>query len=210
MVTTGVNRCGISSYIDSSTFLGSTNTSFTSLGFDRIKSETIMLLIHTDLPLPVEPATSKCGVLLISVQTGLPIISFPKVTSSLESFKFLGTVSNTSLTVTIEDTLLGISIPIVDLPGIGASILTSLAAKAKAISLWIDSILLSLVPDLTSISYCVTVGPGFIATTLPLISKSLNTWWSTSTLWLIVSVLSLFFFLVGSFSTFISGKWYPT
>ena len=139
-------------------------------------------MIHTDLPLPVDPATNKCGVLFISVHTGLPIIFLPKVTSNFESRILFGTVSNTSLTVTIEVTLFGISIPIVDLPGIGASIRTSLAASAKAISLCIDKTLLSLVPDFTSISYCVTVGPGLIATTLPLISKSLNTCCNTSTL----------------------------
>jgi hypothetical protein len=41
---------------------------------------------------------------------------------------------------------LGISIPTVLLPGIGASIRTSLAANAKAISLLIFKILLTLVP----------------------------------------------------------------
>ena len=110
------------------------------------------------------------------------------------------------LTVTIDVTLLGISIPIVDLPGIGASIRTSRAANAKAISLWIPDTLLNLVPDLTSISYWVTVGPGLIATTLPSIPKSFNTWCKTSTLWFIVSVDSLFLFLTGSFKSLISGN----
>ena len=80
-------------------------------------------------------------------------MSLPKVANKVESLSDFGTLSNISLTVTNEDTLFGISIPIVDLPGIGATIRTSLAARAKAISLCIPETLFNLVPDLTSISY---------------------------------------------------------
>ena len=62
-------------------------------------------------------------------------MSLPNVVSSFELVKLLGINSNISLTVTIDLTALGISIPIVDFPGIGAWILTSLAASANAISL---------------------------------------------------------------------------
>ena len=42
-----------------STFLGSTKTSFKSFGLLLNKKEVMMVFIHTDLPEPVAPATSK-------------------------------------------------------------------------------------------------------------------------------------------------------
>ena len=79
-----------------------------------------MPLIHTDLPLPVEPATSKWGILVKSITFGVPIISLPKAAHILASlFKFCGD-SNTSLKVTLLIVGFGISTPIVLLPGIGA------------------------------------------------------------------------------------------
>ena len=122
-------------YIVSSTFLGSTITSFTSSGFVRINIEVIIQFTQTDLPLPVAPATSKCGVVFISIHLTLPIISFPKPTASKFFSLTSGIFDKTSLKETELLTSLGNSIPIVFLPGIGASILTSLAASAKAISL---------------------------------------------------------------------------
>ena len=92
-------------------------------------------MIQTDLPLPVEPATSKCGVLSISHQTTLPIIFLPSGQSNLLLLLLAGTFSITSLKDTGVVSLLGISIPTVLLPGIGASILISFAASTRAISL---------------------------------------------------------------------------
>ena len=104
----------------------------------------------------------------------------PKGQSSLEPSKDLGTFSNTSLNDTEDVSLLAISIPTVFLPGIGACILTSLVAMAKAISLCIDKSLLTLVPECNSNSYWVTVGPICTSTTLPIILKSFNTFSSIS------------------------------
>ena len=70
-----------------------------------------------------------------------------------------GNLLNTSLKETALFTLLGSSIPIVLLPGIGACILTSLAAKLRAISFCIESNLLTFVPAFNSNSYWVTDGP---------------------------------------------------
>ena len=67
--------------------------------------------------------------------------------------------SKTSLTGTLKVVLLGISTPTVVFPGIGASIRTSLAAKARAISLDKPVILLTFVPFFIATSNCVTVGP---------------------------------------------------
>ena len=135
-VTTGVNKCGTPLYIESSTFLGSTKTSFTSSGFERMSKEHIILLMQTDFPEPVDPATNRCGVLSISHHTGLPMILLPRAARSLLfSFSF-GTASNISLMATGVTTLLGSSTPTVFLPGIGAWIRTSLAPSSRAISLF--------------------------------------------------------------------------
>ena len=104
----------------------------------------------------------------------------------------------TSLSGTEAIFLFGISIPTVLLPGIGASILTSLAASARAISLLILVILLTLVPALISTSNWVTAGPSWIATTLPVIWKSLSTFSRAIRFWFKNSVvLPLVLFLTG-------------
>ncbi|KKU30386.1 MAG: hypothetical protein UX44_C0024G0016 [candidate division WWE3 bacterium GW2011_GWA1_46_21] len=66
-----------------------------------------------------------------------------------------------SLKLTFTVVLLGTSIPIRDLPGIGASILTEPVgdAKAKARSYCKLEILAILVPLEVSSAYCVTEGP---------------------------------------------------
>ena len=128
--------------------------------------------IHTDFPDPVAPATSKWGVVFISVHFTLPIMSFPSPTARMFFLFVGGIIERTSLKDTDEFTLLGSSIPIVFFPGMGAWILTSLAARARAISLWMDNSLLTLVPAFNSSSYWVTVGPIFTWTIFPLISKT--------------------------------------
>ena len=79
-------------------------------------------------------------------------MSLPKQTGNfISELIILGLqLSNTSLIATPTGFLLGISIPTVVLPGIGASIRTSIAAKARAISLDKPVILLILVPFLTA------------------------------------------------------------
>ena len=73
--------------------------------------------------------------------------------SNLEPSNFLGIPANISFIFTSLVLGLGSSIPIVLFPGIGACILTSLAASAKAISRCILNTLLTFVPLLSSISY---------------------------------------------------------
>ena len=58
---------GIPLYIDNSTFLGSTKTSLTSSGLALISIEQIIPLTQTDLPEPVAPAISICGVFTRSI-----------------------------------------------------------------------------------------------------------------------------------------------
>jgi len=81
------------------------------------------------------------------------MIFLPKATASLLLSILFGISSIISLKDTDVFTLLGSSIPIVLFPGIGACILTSLAASAKAISRCILNTLLTFVPLLSSISY---------------------------------------------------------
>ena len=91
-------------------------------------------------------------------------------------------------------------------PGIGAWILTSLAARARAISLWIDNSLLTFVPALISSSYWVTVGPILTCTTLPVISKSFNTFSNSPIFSLAFISLSLLLTFFTVFSKFIGGN----
>ncbi len=63
LVMIGVMRCGMPSYAVSSTRLGSTSTMRTSSGVERIRIEVIIELTKLDLPAPVAPATSRCGIL---------------------------------------------------------------------------------------------------------------------------------------------------
>ena len=102
-------------------------------------------------------------------------MSSPRGAKSFDESNFLGIPARMSFILTSLVLGLGISIPIVLFPGIGACILTSFAASARAISLFILSILFTLVPAFISISYCVTVGPTCTSYTLPIIPKSLNT-----------------------------------
>jgi len=48
-------------------------------GSDLYTSDRIMALTPTDLPEPVVPATSRCGILPRSATTGLPAMSLPRV-----------------------------------------------------------------------------------------------------------------------------------
>ena len=77
-----------------------------------------------------------------------PDTSFPKATDNGE---LSSSFTNTSFIVTNSFTVFGISIPIRDLPGIGASIRTSLAARFSAISLLKLTILLTFVPGVGKI-----------------------------------------------------------
>ena len=61
-VMIGVMRCGIPSYAVSSTRFGSTRTMRTSSGVARMRIEVIIELTNDDLPAPVAPATSRCGI----------------------------------------------------------------------------------------------------------------------------------------------------
>ena len=165
-VTTGISKCGIPLYPDSSTILGSTSIIFTSLGLALYNIDTIIELMHTLLPEPVAPAISICGILAISPTHTSPAAFFPSAKQSLDLWFLNTSESITSLNITDSATAFGTSIPTAAFPGIGASILIDFAAKFKAISSAKLTILLTLTPVLGVSSYLVTVGPFVMLVTL--------------------------------------------
>ena len=123
------------------------------------KSEVNTALRPTDLPWPVAPAISKCGILAKSTTKVSLLIFFPSANgnSISASWKFLE--ERTDFIETIVDFLFGTSIPIVPFPGIGAIILIPRADNDNAISSSRFLILEILIPASGIISYKVTVGP---------------------------------------------------
>ncbi len=128
LVITGVSRCGIDSYGVSSTCLGSTSTMRTSCGVAESRMLESMPLMQADLPAPVVPATSRCGILARSTKIDSPSTSLPSQTLSGEAFG--GASPNTSPSRTIERLRFGTSTPTAVLPGIGARMRMSVAASA--------------------------------------------------------------------------------
>ncbi|MNN83000.1 hypothetical protein D3C81_2000000 [compost metagenome] len=106
----------------------------------------IIAFTPTDLPEPVVPATSKCGIFARSVMTGLPPMSWPRarVTGDLK-LSYSG-VDNTSEKRTICRSSLGISIPTVVLPGITSTTRTLVTARERARSLARLAMRLTLTP----------------------------------------------------------------
>ncbi len=89
---------------------------------------------QTLLPLPVAPATSKCGIFARSPKTGRPVMSLPSAIDSGGMTPRCGIDCRISEMATIETVALGTSIPTADLPGMGASMRTAVAASASAMS----------------------------------------------------------------------------
>ena len=58
--------------------------SFTSFGSALYKILMIIVLMQTDLPEPVAPAISKCGIFAISATVTFPPISFPTQNEMLD------------------------------------------------------------------------------------------------------------------------------
>ena len=125
-----VKRCGTLLYWPSSTRLGSTITIFTSSGLVLINNEVTIEFIHEDLPAPVWPAINTWGSSERFISLGEPDISNPRPTFSGWSSFWASEEESTSPRETNLLCLLGISIPIALLPGIGAKRRTSGVAKA--------------------------------------------------------------------------------
>ena len=72
------------SYIPSSTRFGSTRIMRTCSGVDLNRIDMIMALMATDLPEPVDPAISTCGIAAMSAVTMRPLMSLPMASASFD------------------------------------------------------------------------------------------------------------------------------
>ena len=87
----------------------------------------MIALMQTDVPLPVWPAMSICGILPRSQTIGVPAISLPRATVSREEAFCIFSLCSTSRRVTVATLRFGTSTPTRLLPGIGASMRTDVA-----------------------------------------------------------------------------------
>ena len=94
-----------------------------------------MALRPTDFPMPVAPATKRCGILARSTTTGKPLISLPRPIESMDLDLIKVSLASISLRPIISLLLFGISSPITGLPGITSTILTLSTSNARAKSL---------------------------------------------------------------------------
>jgi len=115
--------------------------------------------MQTDLPDPVAPAISRCGIRAMSQRIGVPWMSRPRAAVSGAFDRTYSGDSRMLRSKTALVSLLGISMPIADLPGIGASIRTPIAARLRAISSARLTIRLTLTPGPGVSSNRVMVAP---------------------------------------------------
>ena len=80
----------------------------------------MMVLMQTDLPEPVLPAMSTCGISTRSAMIGWPYTSLPRAMGILALLLRHSSDSNMSRTMTLDLTELGTSTPTELLPGTGA------------------------------------------------------------------------------------------
>ena len=154
-----------------STTLGSISIMRTSLGERRYARLRMMQLMHTDLPEPVVPATSIWGMSARSAVITLPVMSLPRANTS-EPLAFLKlSLSNTSRSSTGVGLSLGISMPMVVRPGMGASMRTGDEASATPISFFSTVTLPTLMPGASCISKRMMRGPSHMLTIVALTPK---------------------------------------
>ncbi len=84
-VTTGASRCGMPSYTDSSSIFGSIMIRRTCSAVALYSRLRIIALIATDLPEPVVPAISRCGMRARSATIGAPPMSLPSASANGEA-----------------------------------------------------------------------------------------------------------------------------
>ena len=148
-----------------SSILGSTMMKRTSSGVAFNSMLSIMALTPTDLPEPVVPATSRCGIFARLATIGLPPMSLPNARVKADDESWNTRAFNTSLSRTISRSSFGISIPTTDLPGITSTTRTLRTARERARSFARLEILLTLTPGAGLISNRVITGPGLTSTT---------------------------------------------
>ena len=148
--------------------------SFKSLGLFRKSRLVRMSFIITDLPEPVCPATSKCGIRAKSAMTECPTMSFPMANVSAPFDSVHSRDWKIELNRTVAPFTFGTSIPTARLPGIGASMRMVVAARSSARLFSRAVILVSFTPVGGRSVYCVTRGPMFapsISTSMAKLAK---------------------------------------
>jgi len=116
-------------------------------------------LMPTDLPCPVAPATSKCGILAKSATKTSFWIVFPSAIGNSIFARLKRSSVSTSRMPTVCRFLLGTSMPMVPFPGMGAMMRIPRAERLSAMSSSRFLILEIRIPLAGMISYNVTVGP---------------------------------------------------
>ena len=102
----------------------------TSSGVERMRIEVIIELMNDDFPDPVAPATSRWGIFARLATTKPPSTSLPRPATIGWWSERAMLERSTSPRETISLSMLGISMPIADLPGIGLRMRTSADATA--------------------------------------------------------------------------------
>jgi len=164
-VTIGHIRCGTSLNWLISTIFGSTRISFTWSGRLVMRMLAMIELMHTLLPEPVVPAISMCGMDVRSAIRAAPDTSLPR-NSGRPIFSALGPATAiSSFSRTISLSRFGTSMPMVFLPGSGATTRTDGAFSARAMSLARAATCDTLLPGASCSSNIVMTGPVSISTT---------------------------------------------
>ncbi len=151
-------------------------------GDSRCSSDRIMALTPTDLPEPVVPATSRCGMRTRSVKTGVPLMLLPSTSGRMASVDRKASDSNISRRNTVSRRVLGSSMPMALRPGTTATRADS-ALMERAMSSASAITRDDLMPRAGSNSNCVTTGPGWISFTSPRTPKSASTSCSMVACW---------------------------
>ena len=118
-----------------------------------------MALTPTDLPEPVVPATSRCGMRARSVNTGAPAMSRPSTSGSVASVVRNASNSSSSRRFTVSRRAFGSSMPMALRPGTTAA-RTAAAPIERAMSSASPITRADLTPRAGSNSNSVTTGPG--------------------------------------------------
>ena len=113
----------------------------------------------TDFPLPVAPATSRCGILVRSATNTSLLTVHPRHMGSFALVSWNALEASTCRMGTVCGSRLGTSMPMVPRPGMGAMMRMPRAARLSAMSSSRFFTLETRVPSTGTISNSVTVGP---------------------------------------------------
>ena len=138
----------------------------TSSGVDLYRIDMISELIITDLPDPVDPAISTCGIVSSVATLIRPLMSLPIEIVMKEGEDSNSSDSRIARRLMSSRFVFGTSMPIVGLPGMRSIRIDSACSPRHKSSVSVVT-LLYLIPASGLNSNVVTTGPGLICTTEP-------------------------------------------